>query len=78
MKNVVCQQDCVSRDTFFVMHLTAQCKLGLKTSNQKNVTWGGGQKKSQKSVTFYSNDPKQPETCDSAYCDNKKRDNIYF
>ncbi len=34
---------------------------------------GEGQKKSQKSVTFYLNDPKQPETCDSAYCANKKQ-----
>ncbi len=38
------QQDLASKDTFLLLHLTVQGKLGLKVSNlkQKSVTRGGG------------------------------------
>jgi hypothetical protein len=44
------------------MYLAVQGKLDLKISDQnmKNVTRGGGGKV-QKSVTYYLNDPLQPQ-----------------
>ncbi len=58
MKIFVRQQDLASKDTFLLLHLTVQGKLGLKVSNlkQKSVTRGWGLEKYEISVTYYLND----------------------
>ncbi len=52
-------QDYASKDGFLLINLTFQSNLGLKINvdKKKNVAWGEGARKAQKSVTYFLNGP---------------------